>query len=400
MKSFKFRFVVLVLIAFTLGCSEFLISGIIGNISKDFNQPLATVGLLVTIFAFVYAIFTPIVTLIIGKYKYYYSFIVLMLIYIIGNIMSALAFNYVILVISRIITAGVSGAMLSVALTFGNAIAPPKKRAFMVSWIFSGFSIATVAGLPMGTYIAHIANWHYSFWAVILLSITTLLLGVFALPKDLRAQVGDTSANQLDLMKDPLIIVGVLLPVFNAASSNLFNTFLAPLFTDILKFSATELSLLLSLIGILSIISSQIAGWLANHEGLKKIPLIFVLQFLLFISIYFALGNVLSSLAIIFILELTFNMVGSSMQIHFFDVAERSYPQSMVLASSLNPVFFNLGISLGSGTGSWVVSKYGLNSIGFGSAVYVVIALVVLLILNKMIGASKNETKLSNKNFE
>ena len=388
MKTYKFRFVVLVLIGFTLGCSEFLVSGIISDISKYFDKSISTVGLLVTIFAFVYAVSTPIVTLVVGKFKYFNSFVVMMILYIIGNLMSATAINYLMLLMSRVLTAAVSGALLSIALTYGNAIAPPKSRAFMISWIFSGFSIATVAGLPIGTYIAHVANWHYSFWAVIVLSVITLFFGIMSLPRDLRAQVGTTSDNQLALMKDPLIIVGILIPIFNAGASNLFNTFLAPLFTEVLKFSATELSLMLSVIGVLSIASSQIAGWLANHNGLRKIPYIFVIQFILFVTIYFVFGNTWISLLWILALELTFNMVGSSIQIHFFDVAEKSYPQSMVLASSLNPVFFNLGISLGSASGSFSVAKYGLTSIGFGSAIFVVFSFIVLLILNKMIKKS------------
>lgn len=385
MKSFKVRFVILVLIAFTLGCSEFLITGILSDISLEFHKSLATVGLLVTVFAFVYATCTPIVTIIVGKFKYYWSFFGLMIIYILGNVMSATVSSYSLLVVSRVLTAGVSGALLSIALTYGNAISPPEKRAFMVSWIFSGFSIATIVGLPMGTYIAHISNWHNSFWAVILLSLVTMTLAMISLPRDLKAQVGNQSDRQIDLMKDPLIIVGILLPVFNAAAINVFNTYIAPIFTDILKFSPSELSLLLSVIGILSITSSQIAGWLANHNGLRKIPYIFIVQFILFITIYFVFSDVVKSMIWIVILELTFNMVGSSIQIHFFDVAEHSYPQSMVLASSLNPVFFNLGISLGSASGSAIVGKYGLNSVGFGSAIYVVIAFIVLIILNKMI---------------
>ncbi|GKQ42368.1 chloramphenicol resistance protein [Companilactobacillus sp. RD055328] len=388
MRTYKFQFVVLVLVGFTLGCSEFLISGIISDISRYFDKSISTVGLLVTIFAFVYAVSTPLVTLIVGKYKYFNSFIVMMVLYIIGNLMSATANTYMMLLLSRVVTAAVSGALLSIALTYGNAIAPPKSRAFMLSWIFSGFSIATVAGLPIGTYIAHVANWHYSFWAVIGLAIFTLILGALSLPRDLRAQVGTNSNNQLALMKDPLIIVGILIPIFNAGASNLFNTFLAPLFTDVLKFSATELSILLSIIGLLSIASSQIAGWLANHDGLRKIPYIFVFQFILFMTIYYVFGNSWISLLWILALELTFNMVGSSIQIHFFDVAERSYPQSVVLASSLNPVFFNLGISLGSAGGSMTVSKYGLTSIGFGSAIFVVFGFIILLILNKMIRKS------------
>ncbi|AQW21516.1 MFS transporter [Lentilactobacillus curieae] len=385
MKSFNFRFFILVLISFTLGCGEFLVSGILNDLSNYFNHSLASVGLLVTVFALVYAISTPIITLLVGRYRYYRTFAVLMVIYILGLIMSATAINYPIMVISRIITASVSGALLSVALTFGNAIAPEEKRGFTIAWIFSGFSIASVVGIPVGTYVAHVASWHAAFWVVAILSLITFGLGLISLPNDLRAGYDDDQDSPLVLLKDPLIWVGVLVPLFWSAGINTFHTYIAPIITDILHFGPVMLSTLLAIIGVISIFSSQASGILANHHGLRKMPFIFIVEILLFLAVGFSYSNVAIALTLIFLMESMFNFLGSSIEIHFLDVAEEFYPQSVVFASSLNPVFFNLGISLGSASGSVIIDGPGLRYINYGSIVFIIVAFGLLTILNRMI---------------
>ncbi len=85
MKQFKVQSFVLVLIGFTLGFSEFLIVGILDDLSQQFDVPVATVGYPVTIFAMVYAISTPIITLMIGKTNLFWSLLVLMAIFTVGN---------------------------------------------------------------------------------------------------------------------------------------------------------------------------------------------------------------------------------------------------------------------------------------------------------------------------
>ena len=82
-------------------------------------------------------------------------------------------------------------------------------------------------------------------------------------------------------------------------------------------------------------------------------------------------------------------LINSPLQLHIMGVAERDYPQSLVLASSLNSIFSNLGISLGSAAGGLVVANLGLNSVGIGGAVFVAFALIATIMLNKVNAAQK-----------
>ena len=148
MKEFKIQSFVLILISFILGFSEFIIIGILDDLAKEFSVSVATTGYLVTIFALVYAVSTPIITSTL-KNNLYHAMVVLALIFAFGNALTIFAPNYTVLVISRVIVAIVSGSLVSLSITFATVIAPMPKRAWLVSWIFSGFSVASVFGVPL-----------------------------------------------------------------------------------------------------------------------------------------------------------------------------------------------------------------------------------------------------------
>lgn len=166
MKKYRLQAIVMVLVAFMLGCNEFIVVGILSDLAKQFNVPLATVGYLVTIFATVYAISTPVITIYTSRFNRYKTLLALMLVFLIGNTFTGFATNYVMLIISRIITAVVAGSIISLIMTFASTIAPREKRAGLVSWIFAGFSIASVFGVPLGTAISTSYGWRYTFFSL------------------------------------------------------------------------------------------------------------------------------------------------------------------------------------------------------------------------------------------
>lgn len=381
-KSFKFRAIVLVLIAFVLGCSEFIVVGILNDLSHQFNKSVTSVGYLVTIFAFVYALSTPILTALIGKFRYYWSLFWFMIIFILSNILSAVSPNYTVLTVSRIMTALVSGIIISLALTFANLIAPLEKRAWLVSWVFSGFSIASVFGVPLGTWISTTFNWRVSFIVITIASILTLLLFALSMPKDPRA-TSSKLLTQLLLMRDSRILLGCLLVMLSASGIYVFYTYLRPILTSELGFPIDSLSILLFVFGIMSIISNQASGRLAENNGLLKMPAVYLLEVILFGLMAITTHERWIGLIIILLLGITMYLLNAPVQVHFFGVAERDYPQSLVLASSLNSIFFNFGISLGSATGGFLVANHGLRAIGPGGASFAILAIITAIFLNR-----------------
>lgn len=148
MTKYKVQSLVFILVAFMLGCNEFIVVGILPDLSAQFHTPISTMGYLVTIFAMVYAVSTPFVTILTSRYSRYKTLLTLMIVFLIGNTLSALSIGYLTMMASRIITATTAGSIISLIMTFASTIAPRDKRASLVSWIFAGFSIASVFGVP------------------------------------------------------------------------------------------------------------------------------------------------------------------------------------------------------------------------------------------------------------
>lgn len=384
MNKYRWQAIVFVLVAFMLGCNEFIVVGVLSDIAQEFRVPVATVGYLVTIFATVYAVSTPFITILTNRFSRYKTLMTLMGIFLVGNTLSGLAMSFPILLVSRIITAVVAGAIISLIMTFASTIAPREKRASLVSWIFAGFSIASVFGVPIGTAISTSYSWHDAFYLISVISAITCVLLGWLLPRQVE-QVQGSVKNQLVLLKDRRVVVGIALVLFTAATMYAYYTYIRPLLTTALGFSTTSLNWLLFLIGIMSILSNRFSGMLAERNGLRVMPRFYVADVILLALLPWGLASKFWGLAMLLVLSLIVTILNSPIQIHFLNIAEQDYPQSTVLASSLNSIFFNFGISLGSATASGMLGVVGLNHISWGAAAYAAISLGLALTLNHVI---------------
>lgn len=388
MSKYRLQAIVFVLVAFMLGCNEFMVVGILSDIASHLHVSIASVGYLVTIFATVYAVSTPFITILSSKYSRYKTLLVLMIIFLIGNTLSGLATNYWSMLVSRVVTAAVAGSIISLIMTFTTVVAPREKRANLVSWVSAGFSIAAVIGIPIGTTISTNYGWRYAFYAVSVITVIIFFLLVWLLPKHVK-QVQGSIKGQLSLLKDRRIYLAVMLVLFTAAAMYGYYTYIRPLLTTTLGFSNASLNILLFIIGFMSIISTRWSGRIADHGGLRVIPKYYVINTIFLVLLPLALSTKATGLTLLLLISLIVTIFNTPVQIHFLNVAERNYPQSLVLASSLYSIFFNFGISLGSATSSVLVGTIGLKNISLGSAVYALISLGLIIALNRAIKARK-----------
>ncbi|WP_416353293.1 MFS transporter [Agrilactobacillus fermenti] len=383
MKKFTLQSIVFVLVAFMLGCNEFIVVGILSDLVKDFSVSLATVGYLVTIFATVYAVSTPFITVLTSRFPRYKTLLTLIGIFFVGNTLSGLATNFVFMVVSRILTAMTAGSIISLVMTFSSQIAPREKRASLVSWVFAGFSIASVFGVPIGVAISTSIGWRYVFFSISVLTLIVFGLLLFLLPRHVT-QTTSSIKNQLTLLLDARIYLGVALVLFSAAAMYGYYTYIRPLLTTAMGFSLGSLNWLLFIIGIMSIINNRLSGKLAEKaDSLHRLPKFYIADIILLVLLPLGLSNQIVGLGMILALTLIITILNAPLQLHFLNIADADYPQSLVLASSLSSIFFNFGISLGSATASILVGPIGLNRISFGSAVFAGIALGLVIALNR-----------------
>ncbi|MDN6901079.1 MFS transporter [Oenococcus sicerae] len=384
MKKIRIQCVLLTALAFLMGLSQFMIVGILNNLSHSFHVPIDQTGTLVTWFAIVYALTTPIINLSIGYAPLYKVLMVLFSLFAFGNVLTAIADNFNLLLISRLLTALASGPTMSIAITFAAAIAPPEKRSWIVSWVFSGFSIASVFGVPIGTWISDKWNWRLLFWIIFVLSIISIELLYLLLPHQLRQKKGHGFFRQLMILSDKQILLGILIPVFNFAAIYMVYTYLKPLLINKLGFSSDHVIIILFLYGLCGLVSNQISGHIANRRWIKNLGKFLVIQAISLLTLFLTSNLKWFSLIAILSMALTMSVLNSPIELFYMEVAEKNYPQSLVLASSFESIFSNVGVAIGSAAGGYTVSILGLNYLGLMGGLFSVLAISVLIVLNKI----------------
>ena len=374
MKYSKLRSFTFILVAFMLGCNEFMVVGILSDIARSYHVPLSTVGFLVTAFAGVYAISTPIITTLTSNWNRYKLLMLLMTIFFIGNTLTAMAPTIGWLLFARIITAAVAGTIISLINLLVSIITPMDKRPMVLAWVGAGFSIASVIGVPLGTTIATLLSWHDSFWIISGLTLIVFALLAWLIPRD-TPQVKGSILEQLALLKDHRVLLGIGITVAVLSLQYTFYTYVRPLITTVMGFNLTSLNWLLLLLGVMSIIGNEIAGIVASHNGVQKLLLVFIIMTILSLVLGIALGNKITGMLVIAALCVVVIIYGTTIQLVFISVAEKEYPQSLALATSLISIFANVGISLGSFTASTTVNFANLTTLGYVGAIYGILAI-------------------------
>lgn len=391
MSKYRLQTILFVLTAFMLGCNEFIVVGVISDISGSLHVSVATIGYLVTIFATVFALSTPIITVLTNRFSRYKVLMVLMFLFLAGNTLAGFAPSYGVLLVARIMTAAVAGSIESFIIAFANEIAPRSERAMLIAWISAGFSIASVIGVPIGVAISTADGWQTAFHLISIITLVVYGLLAWLLPRESQ-QTSGSIKDQLVFLTDKRVYLGISLTFLLAATMYAYYTYIRPLITTSLGFNLASLNWLLFALGIMSILSNRLSGRIAQRNGLHLLPVFYVVTIGLLVVLPWALHSQIWGFGILMVLALLVTVGGAPLQILFLDVAAESYPQATMLASAVSPIAFNIGISLGSATASALLGTIGLNRLSWGAAVYAIISLILLGILNRTL-ARRRATK-------
>ena len=375
--------IALVLLSFALGTSEFIVIGVLTEIAESFNITEVKAGGLVSMFALAYSVCTPFSAAIAGKFNRFHFIIFASIIFIILNFLCSLAYNYTFLLILRMLIAVISGSLISVSISFSPYVSSKEKRPMVVAWIYSGFSIASIFGVPIGTTLSYNFGWRSSFIFISIFSAVMTVLMFITLPRNTVSHKVKL-LSQFILFKDIRFILSTFTILFGAASSYVLYTYLKPIFLDYVHIPNKYISAALLVFGAAVFLSNLLSGKLAEHNGVYRLRFIFMMQFLCMIILPFALLNSVSAAIVILIIGFLMYLMNSPVQLNILDFTEKEYPSCLTLASSNNSFSFNFGIALGSFVGSSIFDNFGVRFVGFGGAVLSVLAfLCVVMLYNK-----------------
>lgn len=392
-RFFNLPVVILIASSFMLGMSEFIVVGILPGIAADLKISEVTVGNLVSLFAFVYAPVTPLGSALSARFPRFATHLTLIGIFLAGNILCAFAPNYAVLVVARIMIALVSGTLVAVAMTYAPDVTTDRFRTKFIAWVFSGFSIASVVGVPVGTWVANTFGWRWAFHMINVLTIVLIIGMVMVLPRNSHiVKIG--FLPQFRLFFDRRIQLGVLDVVCGAAASYVFYTYLTPIMRDEVHVPEQYLSVGLVIFGAACLWSNLYGGKLADRgrgvEPLTHIRPIYCAHAVLMASLVVAHWVPVYGALLLVVLGMFMYLQNSASQVLYMDVASQSHPGSLNLAASLNSMSFNIGIAFGSAVGGLINGHFGLMWLGPVGALFLVCAIAITTFLRPFVAQERD----------
>lgn len=391
-RFFNLPVIVLISLSFMLGMSEFIVVGILPDIAAGLKVSEVTVGNLVSLFAFVYAPVTPLGSALSARFPRFATHLTLVGVFLIGNVLCAFASNYGVLVVARILIALVSGTLVAIAMTYAPDVTTEQYRTKFIAWVFSGFSIASVVGVPVGTWVANTFGWRWAFHLVNVLTVVLMVLMVMVLPRNSRiVKIG--FLPQFRLFFDRRIQLGVLAVVFGAAATYVFYTYLTPIMRDEVHVPEQYLSVGLVIFGAACLWSNLYGGKLADRgrgvEPLTHIRPIYCAHAVLMASLIVTHWVPVYGALLLVVLGMFMYLQNSASQVLYMDVASQSHPGSLNLAASLNSMSFNIGIALGSAVGGLVNGHFGLTWLGPVGALFLLCAIATTTMLRPFVAQER-----------
>jgi DHA1 family inner membrane transport protein len=254
---------VLALSSFAIGTTEFVIMGLLPEVAADLSVTIPEAGWLVTGYALAVALGAPIMAVSTAKLKRRSALIMLMAFFIAGNLLCAIAPNYWVLMIARIVTALCHGAFFGIGSIVAANLVSEDRKARAVALMFTGLTLANVLGVPLGTAIGQAYGWRSTFWVVTVIGIVTIAGLIAILPKD-KKEEQSSILREIAALRNGRLWMALSVTVFFSASMFTLFTYIAPLLRDVTGVSPEGVTWTLFLIGLGLTVGNLIGGKLAD----------------------------------------------------------------------------------------------------------------------------------------
>lgn len=371
----------LALTTFAIGTEAFVIAGLLPIMAADLHVTLAATGQLITAYAITYAIGSPILAVLFSNLDRRTVISMALVCFIAGNLLAAVATNFGALLLSRMLMAVGAGLCTPTAMAVAVAVAAPERRGRAVSMVISGMTIATVLGVPLGTWVGSHFGWRATFVMVALLGAVALIGLLFGLPRGLPRSAA-TLAQRLAVARHPAVLrVLAVTFLWGVGVFTSFTYLAVPL--QHLGFDANGISLVLLISGIAAAIGNTSGGTLSDRIG----PLRTSTLGLAGLVVCLALQSVVLKYALPGYAAILFVIAGaiqstSGWMFYPGQVAHlvRIEPHASVIALSLNASVMYLGFAAGSAVGGLVLSTMGFTDLGWIGACAEAAALAIILL--------------------
>lgn len=373
------RVVTLAIAAFIFNTTEFVPVGLLSDIAESFHMQTAQVGIMLTIYAWVVAVMSLPFMLLTSQMERRKLLICLFVLFIASHVLSFLAWNFTVLVISRIGIAFAHAIFWSITASLAIRLAPAGKRAQALSLIATGTALAMVLGLPIGRVVGQYFGWRTTFFAIGMGALITLLCLIKLLPKLQSEHSGSLKSLPLLFRRPALMSLYVLTVVVVTAHYTAYS-YIEPFVQNVAGLSANFATVLLLILGGAGIIGSLVFGKLGNRHASSLVSIAIALLVVCLLLLLPAADSE-AHLAILSIFwGIAIMVIGLGMQVKVLALAPDATDVAMALFSGI----FNIGIGAGALVGNQVSLHWSMSAIGYIGAIPACAALVwAVLIFRK-----------------
>ncbi|WP_413557406.1 MFS transporter [Bdellovibrio sp. HCB209] len=339
--------------AFGIGTTEFVIMGLLPQMAKDLGVSLSSAGLLVSGYALGVAVGAPVLSLLSAKWPKKRALIILMAVFTIGNLICALAPNYSVLMIARVLTSFAHGTFFGIGSVLATSLVKPNQKASAIALMFTGLTIANVLGVPFGTWVGQNYGWHATFWAVTAIGPLAMAALIFFVPTSDGAEQPLNVGKEIGVVMKPQVLMSLLLTAIGMAGVFTIFTYIAPILTDVTGFEASFVSPILLLFGAGLIVGNILGGKWADKNLNKALVGSLMLLVLVSFAFTFLMGYKITALVLVALLGVAGFAIVPPLQIRALEHAA----EAPTLASALNIAAFNVGNALGAWAGGVAIDQ-------------------------------------------
>jgi DHA1 family inner membrane transport protein len=354
--------------AFGIGTTEFVVMGMLPQIAEGLDVSVSAVGLLISAYAIGVVIGAPTLTALGVRFTPKQTLIALMVLFTVGNLLSALAPGYGALVATRVFAALAHGAFFGVGAVAARALVPKEKATQAISLMITGLTVANVIGVPLGTLVAQQLSWRVVFVAVAGIGLVTIA-GLLAW---MPAVAGDRTdlRSELSAFRRSAVWLVLGLTMVGFAAMFAVYSYISPILTELGGLSEHWITVVLALFGVGTTIGTLLGGRLGDRWGMS-----FVAAGLVAVTVILAAFALLShSTVAAVVLLVLFGIVsfalGPVVQNRVIEVAQ--VPGGS-LVSAANQAAFNVANALGAALGAGVLSA----GLGYTAPIWVGAALAL-----------------------
>ncbi|MEU9118962.1 MFS transporter [Streptomyces sp. NPDC048506] len=341
---------------FAMVTSEFVVAGLMPQMAVGLGVGIPQIGYLITAFAVAMSVGGPFLTVAVLRLRPKTALMALFAMFLAGNVLAAVAPQYGVMLVARLVTGVASQAFFGVAVSLCVQLARPEVRGRAIAVAMNGLMLGTLLGLPLATVVGEHFGWRAAFWTTSGIAVLAALATLVGVPRLGRADGGGGFREEAVVFRNPrLWLVLSTSTLIIGATFSAFSYF-HPLLTEVTGFAAGTVPLLLIGYGAATVIGNTVVGRLADRHtvGVQLVGLTLNLLFLVGLAVFAHLAVPAVSLM------LGIGLVGVTMNPAMATRVQRT-GNARPLVNTVHSSFITLGVIVGSSVGGLAIDAFGLR---------------------------------------